>query len=135
MRSHPRNSPEAAGRLLALVLVSDGHVCRSELDALERAHAEARLGLAPGALVALVQELCEDLLHGMCVSGTLIDGVDDSVLAPLFAEVDDPALRTLVLDLAVAAAAADRHEADGELRFLEAARRHWPQAVPTPVLA
>ena len=30
MRSYPRNSPEAAARIVALVLISDGHVCSSE---------------------------------------------------------------------------------------------------------
>jgi len=30
MRTYPRNSPQAAARILALVLISDGHVSRSE---------------------------------------------------------------------------------------------------------
>ncbi|MDH4418178.1 MAG: TerB family tellurite resistance protein, partial [Acidovorax sp.] len=34
MRSYPRNSPEAVARIIALLLISDGHVSRSELDAL-----------------------------------------------------------------------------------------------------
>jgi hypothetical protein len=41
------------------------------------------------------------------------------------AEVDDPALQRKVLRLAVAAARADRHLADGETVVLAAARRHW----------
>jgi hypothetical protein len=34
MRSYSRNSPEAAARIVALVLIADGHVCRSEFDVL-----------------------------------------------------------------------------------------------------
>ncbi len=30
LKNYPLNSPEAAGRIVALVLMSDGHVCRSE---------------------------------------------------------------------------------------------------------
>ena len=41
------------------------------------------------------------------------------------AEVDEPALQRKVLRLAVAAARADRHLADGEALVLAAARRHW----------
>ena len=38
---------------------------------------------------------------------------------------DEPALQRKVLRLAVAAARADRHLADGEALVLAAARRHW----------
>ena len=48
MRSYPRNSPEAAARIVALVLISDGHVCRSEIETLHRLQIERELGLAPG---------------------------------------------------------------------------------------
>ena len=62
MRHHPRNSPAAAARLVALALIADGHVCRSELAALRQAGAETALGLAPGELGEVLQGLCEDLL-------------------------------------------------------------------------
>ena len=125
MRSYLRNSPEAAGRIVALVLMSDGHVCRSEIEVLERLGAHERLGLAPGAIPRLVQDLCEDLMSGLCATGSLIDGVDDAMLASFMAEVDDPALRAQVLELAEAISAADSHLADAELTVLAAARRHW----------
>ena len=50
MRTYPRNSPEAAARIVALVLISDGHVCRSEIETLQpevRDH-EPRLALDGG---------------------------------------------------------------------------------------
>ncbi len=125
MRSYPRNSPEAAGRIVALVLMSDGHVCRSEIEVLERLAVHERLGLAPGAIPRLVQDLCEDLMSGLCATGSLIDGVDDAMLASLMGEVDSPALRTEVLDIAEAVCAADRHLADAEVTVIAAARRHW----------
>ena len=34
MRSYPKNSPQAAARIVALVLIADGHVSQSEIDAL-----------------------------------------------------------------------------------------------------
>jgi len=125
MRSYPRNSPQAAGRIVALVLMADGHVCRSEVDALERVQAHERLGLPAGAIGRLVQDLCEDLMSGLCATGSLIEGVDDVVLASFMAEVDDPALRATVVELAEAVCAADRHLADAEVTVLAAARQHW----------
>ena len=125
MRSYPRNSPEAAARILALVLVADGHVCRSEFEVLEQVGAAAALGLPPQALPQVVHALCEDLLMHADASGSLMSGVDDSVVAALLDEVDDPVLQRQVLDLAMAAASADRHVAEGETWVIEAALRRW----------
>lgn len=131
MRSYPRNSPEAAGRLVALVLLSDGHVCRSELDVLERLDAAATLGLAPEALPKLVHTLCEDLLMSADTSGSMLAGIDEPTLAALMAEVDDPALQRKVLHLAQAVVGADRHCSEGESRVLDAALRSWGLSVQT----
>jgi hypothetical protein len=83
------------------------------------------LGLHSGSLPRIVQTLCEDLLMGDHGSGSMLGAVDASGLASLMAEVDEPALQRKVLRLAVAAARADRHLADGEAVILAAARRHW----------
>ena len=125
MRSYPLNSPEAAARIVALVLISDGHVCRSELDVLNQLDAPRELGLDPDALPRIVQTLCEDLLMGAYAGGSMMAGLDDGALALLMAEVDEPALRRSVLRLALAAARADLHLAEGEALVLDAARRHW----------
>ena len=141
MRAYPRNSPEAAARIVALVLIADGHVCRSEFEALYQLDAPRELGLDVDGLPRIVQTLCEDLLMGDPASGSLLGGVDDSALASLMAEVDEPILQRKVLKLAVAAARADRHLADGEAMVLAIARHHWgiPEeagtADPTPGIA
>jgi hypothetical protein len=125
LRSYPRNSPEAAGRIVALVLISDGHVCSSEFDVLKQLNAERELGLEPHLLPHIVQTLCEELLAGGYETGSLISNVDDRTLASLMAEVSDPALQRTVLHLSLAAARADGHLADGEALVVEAARHHW----------
>ncbi|MFN7725841.1 MAG: TerB family tellurite resistance protein [Rubrivivax sp.] len=128
MRSYPRNSPEAAARIVALVLISDGHVCRSEFDILRQLGAEQALGLEPQLLPHIVHTLCEELLAYGYETGSLMANVDDQTLASLMAEVTDPTLQRKVLQLCLAAAAADGHLADGETVVVEAARRHWPLA-------
>ena len=125
MRSYPHNSPEAGARIVALLLISDGHVCSSEFDILKRLGAERELGLEPHLLPHIVHTLCEDLMMGGYATGSLLDNVDDSSFASLMAEISDPALRRTVLRLCLAAARADGHLADGEAMVVEAARHHW----------
>jgi hypothetical protein len=125
VRSYPRNSPEAAARIVALVLIYDGHVCQSEIDALDHLEVERELGLPPGEFAQVVHVLCEDLVMGAYSSGSMMCSIDESTLASLMAEVDAPALQQKVLRLAVAAVEADRHLADAEAMVMAAARRHW----------
>jgi uncharacterized tellurite resistance protein B-like protein len=125
MRTYFRNSPEAAGRIVALVMIADGNVCRSELVALQRLDAERTLGLAHGALPRLLQDLCEDLMASAHASPSLLASVDEAALASMMAEVSEPWLQHEVLRLAQAAAQADHHRAEGEAFVLAAARRHW----------
>jgi hypothetical protein len=125
MRTYTRNSPQAAGRIVALVLLADGNVCRSEIDALSRHPMSAALGLTPEAMGRLLQELCEDMLDGMCTTGSMLACLDDATLASVLREIDDPELQQDVLNIASAAADADRHVAEAEHFVLDAARRHW----------
>ena len=53
---------DAAGRLVALSLLADGHVSSDGLKALGDAQFTERLGLAPGEFATIVQGLCEDLM-------------------------------------------------------------------------
>lgn len=55
MRSDPRSSPEAPTRVLALLLIADGNVCRSEIQARESLGAPAALGLARDGLAPIAQ--------------------------------------------------------------------------------
>lgn len=125
MRTLPRNSPQAAGRLLALVLIADGHVCRSEFDGLAALRAEPRLGLAPGSLPGLLQQLCEDLLAAAPGATDLAQAVDEATVQALLDEVDDPTLQRLVFELAMAATRADGHAAEGELSLLGTMIVRW----------
>ena len=45
MQAYRRNSPEAAARIVALALVSDGNVCRAEFEAVSHLGIETQLGL------------------------------------------------------------------------------------------
>lgn len=125
MRTYPRNSPQAAARLIALALIADGHVCRSEFDALQRDGTESRLGLRHGELAEVLQTFCEDLLHVAQPHQGLASCLDDDLIASLLAEVDDPELQRQVTSAIVAAVAADGHLSDGEKYVMDAMLRAW----------
>ena len=121
MRRHANNSPQAAGQLLACVMLADGMASAAEMEALER-HAPA-LGLAPGALRAVIQELCEDQLQFNDSSWGV--GPDLSRAEALMAAITEPALRRQLLGLAAELAQADRHLSDGEGVLLRQLQRAW----------
>ena len=125
MRTYPRNSPQAAARIVALALLADGHLCKSELDVLARLDAHTRLGLDRDELHGVVHTFCEDLLGAMHLTWDDACRVDPRTMAQLMAEIDDPALRMQVLRLCVAVVEADRHVAEGEQIVLLAAVEQW----------
>jgi len=129
MRSYPRNSPEAAARIVALVLISDGHVSRSEYETLHQLFSARDLGLKPQDLPGIVQTLCEDLLMEGFDGRSILTHVDEAWLASLLAEVDDEPLQGQVLRIAASVAHADKHLSDGEAAMFDAVIRHW-QARP-----
>ncbi len=125
MRSYPTNSPQAAARIVALTLVADGHVSRTELDVLDRVGAYRQLGLERDAMHSVLQGFCEDLLQASDPHWVGACQVDPRTLSQLMAEIESPALRVTVLRLCVAVAEADDHVADGESIVLVSAVEQW----------
>lgn len=125
MRSYPRNSPHAAARIAVLTLLADGHLSRTELDALLRDEVAIELGLCSVRLDELVRQASDDLLttgYGAWSNG---QALDPAVLAGALAEVDDPAMRERVVALCVAAVRADGHVSEGEQSLLDEVSRRW----------
>ena len=125
MRTYPTNSPHAAGRIVAMALLADGHLSKAELDLLDRLDVARQLGLARSELHALVHGFCEDLLASASGGWADVCRIDNATLLGLLAEIDDPALRRLVLQLCTQVVDADGHLADGESALLLAAVAHW----------
>ena len=132
MRSYSRNSPEAAARIVALILISDGHVSRSEYEALNRRDGARDLGLDPQDMPVIVQTLCEDLLMEGFNGRSLLSHIGDGFMVSLMAEVDEPQLQSKVLRVAAFVVNADQHLSDGEAAMLDAINRHWKKR---PVVA
>ncbi|WP_186051559.1 TerB family tellurite resistance protein [Burkholderia gladioli] len=125
MRSYPRNSPQAAARIVALVLIADGHIDRREEQVIETLGIARKLGLGTAEFERIVQALCEDQALGQASSGTLSAVLDPASLKPLLAEIDDPKLRKRTIEQCLAVASADRHLADAEIVVLAAILDAW----------
>ncbi|MBX3622476.1 MAG: TerB family tellurite resistance protein [Rhizobacter sp.] len=125
MRSYPANSPQAAARIVALAMLSDGHLSKAELDVLERLGVHDQIGLDRDALHAVMHAFCEDLLSTAHLTWADSCRVDPRTLAALMAEIDDPALQLKLLRICAAVVEVDAHVADGEAIVLGAAVEHW----------
>ena len=125
MHNYRRNSPEAAARIVALVLISDGNASKSEFEVLNGLGGVRDLGLDPKDMPGIVQTLCEDLLMEGFDGRTILSRVGDALMASLMAEVDDLLLQAQVLRIAKKVIYADRHLSDAEFAMVDAISRHW----------
>lgn len=122
-RRYPRNSPQAAARIVAAALLANGDIKLPEWQRLVDANAFERLGLRGLQWHAVVDDLCHDLLtsagpdrHGL---------IDAPTLARWLDEVDDLGLQVLVIDLCAQVIEADGEVHPGESLVLQAALEHW----------
>ncbi|HQS39259.1 MAG: TerB family tellurite resistance protein [Pseudomonadota bacterium] len=125
MRSYPRNSPQAAARIVALAMLADGSLCKKELDIFDRLDVPAQIGMGQAEFHSVVQTLCEDLLSAAHSSWGAMCRIDPRTLAELMAEIDRPELRRKLIRLCVAMVEADGNVADSESIVLEAGAEHW----------
>jgi len=125
MRHYQCNSPEAAGRILAACLLSDGHLGLSELEALDRCGLEKRLSLNRSELLSIIRTLYEDLARFGYLSWSDVCQVDPETLAWLAADVQDRQLREHIIALCNEAIIADRLGRERKAGFLQSLRGAW----------
>jgi len=125
MRTYPRNSPQAAARIVALTVLADREISRTELELLDHLAVHEQLGLERSELHTVLDSLCEDLLSSEQLQWADACPVDDRTLVGLMGEIEDPALRRHVLRLCIGVAEADTQVTDGEAIVLTAAVEHW----------
>lgn len=127
MKPYPVNSPDAAARVLAMAMLADGQYSMTEIRALDRQQAPARLGLTPEAFKAVVDGFCQDLLQAN--AGHWTGAVDPATRQQLMDEITDRGLQDLILQQCEALMLADGHLADGEVELLDALGATWRRPV------
>ncbi len=135
MRHYPNNSPRAAARILVIALLSDGHVCKRELQALDQFDVIGLLDLQPGELQTVLQEYCEDQMTSTHLSWVDICRPDPSTMAKLLDEIVDPNLRIVLLRLCQVIVEADQLVTQEELAMLSNTSHHWGlHLMPMPLI-
>lgn len=125
MREYATDSPQAAARIVAMTLISDGQLKRVELEVLEGLRADDMLCLGRGGLREVVHDFCADLLSDAAARGEAHCHIDSALIERLFGEVHKAALRRVVMQLCTAVVHADEQVHDGESIVLLAAMDHW----------
>ncbi len=123
MQTYTINSPEAAARVLAMAMLADGQYSMTEVQALDRQQAPARLGLTPEAFKSVIDGFCQDLL--LSDGGRWTGAVDPAVRTQLMAEITDRGLQDVILSQCEALMLADSHLAEGEEELLDALSAAW----------
>lgn len=137
MQTYRTNSPQAAARIVALALISNGEVKASEWAELKSMRVHQHLGLP----VEEWHEIVSDLYMELMGSDTpMADSLGDTqMIKRLLDTVDDPRLQRQVMRLSTAAIHADGQVDQGESAFLLAALSQWElaseeQALVEPLL-
>lgn len=122
-RAYPHNSPHAAGRLVALALISNGEINAAEWAKLCEIGAPAQLGLVGQEWHDIVDGLCKDLLATAPTRTSCM--IDRNTMARWFGELDDRELQTLVILLSAELIFADGRVDPGESALLRVAIEQW----------
>lgn len=125
MRSYPQNSPEAAARIVAMMMLADGHACHSETAAMDNLPPHESLGISREVLLDVMQDFCQDIQTCGQHRWSDTNCLDAQTIRSFMAEIDDPYLRRKLLKLCAAVIEADRHVSEGESLLLGAAVASW----------
>ena len=125
MRSYPQNSPEAAARIVAMMMLADGHACQSESAALGELPPHESLGISREMFLDVMQDFCQDIQTCGQHQWSDTNCLDAQTIRSFMAEIDDPHLRRKLLKLCAAVIEADRQVSEGESLLLAAAVASW----------
>jgi uncharacterized tellurite resistance protein B-like protein len=125
MRNYPTDSPKAMSRLLALAMIADGRLAPQELKTLHRSGVLEVLGVSEDTFDDAAGELTQYLLtHSTNHAAGMVE-IEPATIDALLDEVQDPALRALVLRGMLDIVRADQMIDHRERRLLRRALAAW----------
>jgi len=125
MRQYASDSPEAMARIIALSMLVDGGLDKSELDVMVRYGVLEHLGMSEADFEKIVHLLCEDMLQ--CVPGIHHGQIelDEESIDHILLEIQDSRLRKTLLKIMLAVVDADQRLSDGEAILISRAMQNW----------
>jgi uncharacterized tellurite resistance protein B-like protein len=123
-RNYPRNSAEAASRIIAMTMITDANLDDGEIAAVDELRLYELLGLTRGRFLDVVRDYCEDLVAEVTPGGRvrLLDPMRIDFIAD---HVDDRRLRVAVCAMMLNIIAADGALRDAELAVLTRVLARW----------
>jgi len=125
MRRYPNNSPQAAARIVALMVLADGDISSAEFELLAHPDVHAKLGLDRDALATVLHDTYDDLDSGARPNLPNTCPVDEFTLRDIICEIDDPELQKRLLRLCVDVANSDGRVDIAESIIISSAVDHW----------
>jgi uncharacterized tellurite resistance protein B-like protein len=125
MRNYQQNSSQAMARILALSMLADGGLDRSELEVVDSSKILSRLGMTEAQFEEVMHALCQDMLQ--CMRGYDYGKIelDRKLINDLLAEITLPRLQKLLLSVMLAVVDADGKMSDGEAVLISQALDYW----------
>lgn len=125
MRKYPIDSPEAAARIVALALMADGVIDRSETLLLERHEVVSRLGLSNEQFDTIYYDYSTDMLTSgfRKPSGRL--ELDEQGVNHLLEEIANPELQKKILRIMLDIVNADHRLVADEAALIAQALKQW----------
>lgn len=125
MRKYTKNSPEAGARVVALAMMADGAIDRSEILLLERQNVLARLGLDNEQFDSIYYEYCTDMLASAQRNASGQLELDKTGIKALLDEISDPVLQKNILRIMLDMVNADHRMTASEASLIAQALEHW----------
>ncbi len=125
MRPYPIDSTQAKARIVAIALLADGALDKSELDLLDRDAIVKRLGMTCDAFDQVVHEFCDDMLQCAVRDDCGELELGREAIDAMLDEIRDPKLRRLLLRTVIDIVYADRRLSAGEAVLASQAMVRW----------
>jgi uncharacterized tellurite resistance protein B-like protein len=129
MRQYRTDSPEAMARIIALSMLVDGGLDKTELDVIHHHSVLEHIGISTATFNDIVQELCEDMLQSMpgyhLGRIDLDDELTERSIDAMLIEIQDPQHRKFLLRMMLAVVDADNYLSDSETILLSRAMQIW----------
>ena len=123
LRTYPKNSPEAIGRIIAMAMVTDAKVDAREIRALDESDAWSTMGLDRQRFAVVARDYLRDLSES--TAGDTIRLVDITRINAMLDEIDDRDARLRACAVMLEIFSADHEAADVEWAVLTHVMQRW----------
>ncbi|MEW9898833.1 hypothetical protein ABWL39_09385 [Chitinivorax sp. PXF-14] len=124
MKTYPHNSPKAMARILAMVMVADGHMDERELDLLEQLKLYDILAINRRDFIEVLHDYCEELAESADADGK-VHPVDRARIDALLDTVEEPKKRLLLCAMVLDMSKADAEFSEIEMAILTHMLDRW----------